>query len=327
MISVIVPVYNPGSSLTNCLTSIINQTYKDLEIICINDGSTDDSLSVLSDFAKRDSRITVISQTNLGVSAARNKGLELANGEYVSFIDSDDELDTSMYERLLSLKDTPEGKNCSIFHCGYRRIRIDGTTADINGTEQIYVHTQTEALTHFLEGSLFNVGLWNKIFERNLFEGLRFDTELKINEDVLVCFDAFLKSEHSIYYDAPLYHYIEHSTSTCNTTNHLNRCLDVVTVSKRIYDKCKSSPLAQAAGTRYYDSLCGAYRAYINENISHSKKARDEIAQEVIIIQKMIPNLSFKRKFNFVFMRTVPRVYKAVYKIYDSIRVPNWDVN
>ena len=89
-VSVIIPVYNVEQYLSKCLDSVINQTFKNIEIICINDGSTDNSLKILNEYAMADKRIIVINQENSGVYAARNKGLQIANGKYISFVDSDD---------------------------------------------------------------------------------------------------------------------------------------------------------------------------------------------------------------------------------------------
>ena len=94
MISIIVPVYNTAPYLPQCLDSLVNQTYRDIEIICVNDGSTDNSPDILKAYAERDSRILVIHQENLGLSGARNKGLESARGEWVMFVDSDDWIGT-----------------------------------------------------------------------------------------------------------------------------------------------------------------------------------------------------------------------------------------
>ena len=99
-ISVIVPVYNVEKYLKRCLDSIINQTFKDIEIICINDGSTDNSGEILNSYAQKDKRIKIIEQTNSGLSAVRNKGIDIASGEYISFIDSDDWIDKNFYENL-----------------------------------------------------------------------------------------------------------------------------------------------------------------------------------------------------------------------------------
>ena len=102
-VSVIIPIYNTEKYLKECLNSVINQSLVDIEIICINDGSTDNSIEILNEFKKQDGRISVISQDNQGQAVARNKGLSLANGEYIYFMDSDDILDLTALEKVYSL--------------------------------------------------------------------------------------------------------------------------------------------------------------------------------------------------------------------------------
>lgn len=112
-ISIIVPVYNTEKYLKKCLDSLINQTLKDIEIICINDGSPDNSLKILKEYEKKDKRIKIIDQENQGVSVARNNGIKIANGEYIGFVDSDDYVDLDFYEKLYNDSDNVE--LCSTF--------------------------------------------------------------------------------------------------------------------------------------------------------------------------------------------------------------------
>ena len=100
MITVIIPIYNVSKYLKNCLESVINQTYKNLEIICINDGSTDNSLGILKEYKERDERIIIIDKKNAGVSAARNDGIEKASGEYLFCVDGDDYIDEDFFEKF-----------------------------------------------------------------------------------------------------------------------------------------------------------------------------------------------------------------------------------
>ncbi len=119
-ISVIVPVYNAEKFLDKCLNSIINQTFKDLEIICVNDGSTDRSPEILNHFAGKDKRIKIITQLNSGLSRSRNKGLAIASGKYAGFIDADDWVDLDFFEKLYN---TAEKYNADIAVCGIKRLR------------------------------------------------------------------------------------------------------------------------------------------------------------------------------------------------------------
>ena len=103
LLSVIIPVYNVEPYLEQCLDSVINQTYKNLEIICINDGSSDNSLKILEKYQKKDSRIKLINQKNKGLSEARNAGLDVAKGEYIAFVDSDDYLELNAYKEAMKV--------------------------------------------------------------------------------------------------------------------------------------------------------------------------------------------------------------------------------
>lgn len=113
MISIIVPVYNSEKYIDRCLDSILNQTYKDLEIVLVNDGSNDQSLKILENYALRDTRIKVVNQENKGVAAARNTGLDNATGDYILYVDSDDWIENNMVERMVELS-----ANADIVFCG-----------------------------------------------------------------------------------------------------------------------------------------------------------------------------------------------------------------
>ena len=117
-ITVIIPVYNVEIYLADCLDSVLQQTLNEIEIICINDGSSDNSLEILKEYARKDSRIIIISQENKGLGSARNRGLEVATGEYVAFLDSDDWVDNNYYEKLYN---TAKKYNSEIACAGFKR--------------------------------------------------------------------------------------------------------------------------------------------------------------------------------------------------------------
>ena len=119
-VSIIVPVYNVEKYLEKCLDSLVNQSLHDIEIICVNDGSKDDSLDILEKYAKKDSRIKIINKQNQGLSAARNDGLKVAAGEYVGYVDSDDWVDLNFYEKLYesAKKYNAEIASGNIIRCG-----------------------------------------------------------------------------------------------------------------------------------------------------------------------------------------------------------------
>ena len=167
MISVIVPVYNVEPYLRKCLDSIINQTYRDLEILVVDDGSTDGSGKICDEYVKQDERIQVFHTENKGLSPARNLGLDKATGDWIGFVDSDDWIEPDMYESLLK---RAEETGADVVECGYcsdymtvsiRCIAFQGTAS---GAEALEALIRNEILTQ----------VWNKIWSHHLFTGIRF---------------------------------------------------------------------------------------------------------------------------------------------------------
>ena len=218
MISVIVPVYNTEKFLEECVSSICAQTFKDLEIILVDDGSTDKSPAICDQLAEKDSRIRVIHKQNGGVSSARNMGLDMAVGEYIAFADSDDLLTPELFSTLYScLKEEKVDRVCGGFahfyedgHRVYRKSRIkDGRYA----TDEILSKMIDDgSMSGFLFSGVYNSLFINEIIKRN---HLRFNQEIKYNEDGLFSFEYALHSDamYSLR-SQPLYLYRQHSDSS-----------------------------------------------------------------------------------------------------------------
>ncbi|MDR2645518.1 MAG: glycosyltransferase [Endomicrobium sp.] len=165
-ISVIIPVYNTEKYLRQCLDSVVNQTLKDIEIICINDGSTDNSLQILNEYANKDNRIVVINSTNEGAGASRNKGMKISHGKYVGFVDSDDWIDLNFYEELL---DTAAKHNAYLVRTSY-----------------YYEHPNYQEKEKFLSG----------LFERKKLK--KESPYLNVNEHTVVVWNAIYKQSYLI---------------------------------------------------------------------------------------------------------------------------------
>lgn len=211
LISIIVPVYNVSSYLRDCLDSILRQTYPSIEIICINDGSTDNSLEILNEYKNKDSRITVISQTNSGLSAARNTGLEVAKGEWVTFVDSDDCIHNKFIERTVF---AANHTNSSLVTTRYKTFS-DIKDLGINGLaceHQIESKSITDnGLDIFKLAYTQNDGVtlntaWGKLYRRSLFSDLRFPCG-KIHEDEFTTYKTFITSSRVTFLDDTLYFY------------------------------------------------------------------------------------------------------------------------
>lgn len=206
-ISIIVPVYNVEEYLPRCLNSLINQTYKDIEIICINDGSQDNSMQILEDYRKKDNRIKIISQDNQGPSMARNAGIDKAEGEYILFIDSDDVLNTNACKILIN--EINKHKNIDIiwfqftciFNNGHKRYprRLLIQQYDYNVYDNI-------SGTFNLSNTIY---AWDKLYNSEFIKNnkLYFPVNIKIFEDAVFITNCFLYNPYIIVLNKYLYNY------------------------------------------------------------------------------------------------------------------------
>ena len=212
-ISVIVPVYKVEKYLRKCVDSILAQTYTNLEIILVDDGSPDNCGKICDEYAAKDSRIKVIHQQNGGLSAARNAGLDIATGDFIGFVDSDDYIAPEMYERLLS---SLQMVNAEISVCNFQKVDEFGDI--ISTTERVENSSLTNReILHKLqeENGICYVIVCNKIFLKDLFEGVRFPEGKKCEDNFII---------HRIYYscnlivtiDSVLYYYVQRANSIMN---------------------------------------------------------------------------------------------------------------
>lgn len=320
-ISVIVPAYNCEKYLRACLESILSQTYKKLEVILIDDGSTDTSGSICDEFISLDSRIRVIHQANKGVSAARNAGLKAAKGDLISFIDADDTLDLDMYEFLVQLMEAYEA---DIAHCAYRHI-VGEEVRLVHDTKETYLQNQQEALQCLIGSRLFVGSLWNKLYRREVLQGLRFNESLKINEDILYNYYAFKNSKRTVFADVAKYNYIAHkSSSACFVTADLKKNQDSCQVNKEIYYDASSNDLRTTACIRYLRSLSGYFRNCCADNTM--KAAREEIRRDIWQLYRDNPHIERNMKVTALLIHYAPWLYRVIYSIHDKVRKPNWEV-
>lgn len=324
MISVIVPIYNKAPYIKKCLDDICSQTYRDLEIICINDGSTDGSGEIVKEYAKKDIRFRYIEQENLGVSAARNRGLELAKGEYISFIDCDDGLEKDMYAFLLELM---KKHNADIVHCGYKKIHLDGSSVEVGNSNICLVQNSEEALECLIGGKYFTGSLWTKLYKSTLFENVKFDKELKINEDLLVNFRVFNQANRIVFSGTTKYLYYERKESSSTRIQNEKKLLDVLSVSEQIFIESMGNETLQCvSAAKLFYTLTNVYRNYVFYPHYNQKEIMGKICKRIKEIQPLCSNVPFKYRVNFEIMKRFPIIYKCLYRLYDSIREPNWDV-
>lgn len=224
-ISVIIPVYNAEKYVAYCIEGILHQKFDDIEVVIIDDGSKDNSLVICNEYAKKDSRIRVISQENQGVSAARNKGIELAKGEYIAFIDSDDKI-TPEYLSSFSLKND---------------IEIQGHVIYENNIQRSVIYSkrkvQKDVAKVFCLGP-FNSAVWGKIFKTSIIKDNKivFPVNLCFSEDTIFLLQYIKHCKTLAVFDAAEYIYIKHSGSLTDKKYPMN---DMMLKEKMIVESYK----------------------------------------------------------------------------------------
>jgi glycosyltransferase involved in cell wall biosynthesis len=211
-VSIIVPVYNGERHLRQCLDSIINQTLKEIQIIIINDGSTDNSKEIISDYASKDGRILFIDCKNEGVSSARNKGIEKATGKYIGFVDADDYLDPEMYERLFEVA---EEHNASLAICNATTVAGKKKAERLELRNECAVVSDNASLVLDFLSFKYDYANWNKIYALEIIKKyhLKFNENLAIWEDLLFNLEFIVYAQSIVTLSEGLYYYRVHDAS------------------------------------------------------------------------------------------------------------------
>lgn len=216
LISIVVPVYNVEKYIEKCLQSIINQTYKNIEIIVVNDGTKDNSLELAKKVQKKDKRITIISQPNAGLSAARNTGIAHAKGKYINFIDSDDYIEPTMIEELYNLV-IKEKAEISI--CDFIEESEDGIVLKEKiSKNEIQIYDSVTGIKELLLQENITNHAWNKLYKKELFNNVQYPVG-QLMEDISTTYKLFSNSNKIVYSDKKLYHYIQRGTSILGNVN------------------------------------------------------------------------------------------------------------
>lgn len=209
LISIIVPVYQVENYLNQCIESIIEQSYTNLEIILIDDGSKDNCPQICDDWSIKDKRVKVIHKKNGGLSDARNAGLDIAKGKYIAFVDSDDWVDSHYIELLYNSLINSEA---DISACSIQKVYDDDSVDPYNFDPQLQIATPKEAIKDILYDRRFKTVAWNKLYSKNILAGERFIVG-KLHEDEFFSYKVFDKAQKLVFVDAPLYKYRQRSGS------------------------------------------------------------------------------------------------------------------
>lgn len=231
LISIIIPVYKVENYLDRCLKSVVNQTYRNLEIILVDDGSPDRCPEMCDSWAEKDNRIKVIHKKNAGVSAARNDGIDVAHGEFIGFVDSDDVIHPSMYEEMVNYLVSQE---CDLVSCGYSDFSEDNDVK-LNIEIDIYskvLLTRDEAMRLSFEKDRkekFIKVVWTLLIRAEIAKSVKFDCSLTNGEDTKYSFEALMKTKQVGMLYAPLYNYYknENGAVASITSKKQVECINV----------------------------------------------------------------------------------------------------
>lgn len=275
-ITVVVPAYNIASWLERSLDSLLAQTYSKLDIIVVNDGSTDDTAAVLDAYAAGHDRVTVIHKENGGVTSARLRGVAEAKGDWIGFMDGDDLLEPQMYGRLL---ENAQAHDADISHCGHQIHFPDGRIEYVHGTGELRVQDHRRGLSDLLDGNTVDMSLCTKLYRRELFDGLAdwMDTSIRQNEDLLMNYYLFDRAESTVFEGVCPYHYLLRKGSASYSAIREQHIFDPIRVRQLLLDRCAPEMRQEARQALMRNMLFG----YAQLTVAPNRKALGELRQRV----------------------------------------------
>lgn len=326
-ISIIVPVYNMEQYLERCVNSIRCQTYKKLEIILVDDGSTDASSSMCDLYAMQDSRIKVVHKKNGGLSDARNAGLAIATGAYIGYVDSDDWIEPQMYERMYK---ACVNHNAQVAICRYARVYQDHTI--LGGSDHVTVFDKEDLLRVYIgEDDRYIVynSVWSKLFARQVVEGQTFPVGQN-SEDIMYTTKAFCKITKGVYLDSCLYYYVlDRKGSIMNERDTQRMFRDEIPFWREHISYIKehaSVQLGEMAAYYFYRRLLSYYL-----KLSSDKKTKNDAKHLVEMMKKEKRQIraayakAYGGRGDVVRMNLFlcsPWLYRTVNKVYEQMIIP-----
>lgn len=285
LISIIVPIYNVEKYLNKCVESILKQTYDNLEIILVDDGSLDNCGNICDEYAKKDSRIIVLHKTNGGLSDARNKGINIAKGKYIGFVDSDDYIDNDMFEILYNLC---KNNNADISMISYKEIENEIIiNENSNYTNKVFKYNNIEAIKELLKDEKIKNYAWNKLYKKELFDGIEYPIKMAY-EDVGTTYKLFEKAKKVIWYDIPKYNYIRRDTSIVSKNTYKN-LKDFIDLSYQRYNYFENSIYSNKIKIENsYSFIRNMIMFYLNYQIDNIQELDDVFEYYYPLFNKII---------------------------------------
>lgn len=316
-ISVVVPAYNSEDTISRCVNSILNQTYKDIQLIIVDDGSKDGTKKTIEELKKHDSRIELISIPNSGVSRARNIGIEKARGEYITFVDSDDYIDETMYESLVNLI---LKYHVQIAHCSYQNVDETGTVINkVGDTGRVFLQTHDEALKYLLTDKLYCDSLCIKLYRRSLFKSIRLNETISFYEDVLANFMLFDQAKQSVFLDRAYYSYVSNKQSASHTKKGYQGTEQSLYVARQICQLSEGKPYEDYAKSKLALKTLTLYKDYIYYKDQNTCIKRKNLRKEIKQYKKYLDRRNDKIAYYLALY--FPPLYKIVFNCYEKKRI------
>ena len=314
MISIIIPIYNAERYLDKCLKSILAQDYKNYEVLMINDGSTDGSVVICNKYQEQDGRFKTIHKTNGGSASARNMGLDLAIGEYLTFIDADDFVSEDYLFRLWTVAEQYEA---DIVQCKFQKVYSDKQRHITESKNPVIISSNLEVLKAFCgKAEYLSVAvLWNKIYKREIFENLRFPEGKGIDDEYLIC-QVIYKAKKIALIEDVLYFYFMSDNSQMRSKPTLKRIdqIDVLEKQLRFFMSIERKDLHNMLLYRYYSCVVDGYyyiKKYFPTEITilRELKRKNKGMYSVLFGYGM----RFSDKIILLFRNLFPNIFKMIH--------------
>lgn len=262
LITIMIPAYNAEKYIGRCLESLKNQTYKDIEIVIVNDGSKDKTQSICEEYVRKDSRFRLINQKNGGEGTARNVGIREAKGQYLCFVDADDYVETDFIENMYQMH---LEHNVDLVICGFTERKDSEIINQTSGPVEIM--NQEDAMEKLLREDSFKGYVWNKMFNMQIIRDnqMQFDVSLAVWTDVLFAFQYILHIKKAVFNPRPTYNYIYVENSASHLANHLlgvEKSYSAIRAKEQMVDKIPAGydKVKKQLAVRYVQSALSVIR-------------------------------------------------------------------